>query len=420
MSRSDYTLQENYDNDWPMSSMEGRRRNNGGTGTTFDRNDFNPSTSSSASEDELGAAIAFIGGASALLWLLGLLSLIVAVSGLGLSIKNTVDLSQLTGSCEGLCSDGEDGVDGVDGIKGDMGSCPAFCFNGTDGTCPAFCFNGTDGTCPEFCFNGTDGRNGTDGINGTNGLDGVCAQPCVNGTNGLNGINGTNGLNGTCTQPCVNGTNGLDGVCAQPCVNGTNGLDGINGTNGLNGLNGTCTQPCVNGTNDINDILGSTFEVTDNTTGPNIVVNTLIPIPFNTNVVMEGWTHVIGSADLVANLAGTFVVSATVHVGVTLSLGDVTVLATLQVGGVGPFLQIKGSREGANILSLASVVSVTTSFYIKVDPGDVLQLNFATNNLLVSLRTSGLLGIGGGDPLTAKMMAHRIPPITATKASLLV
>jgi hypothetical protein len=55
------------------------------------------------------------------------------------------------------------------GPPGANGTCPAFCFNGTDGT------QGPPGTCPLSCFNGTDGINGTNGINGTDGQGGITA-----------------------------------------------------------------------------------------------------------------------------------------------------------------------------------------------------------------------------------------------------
>ncbi|HET6244413.1 MAG TPA: calcium-binding protein [Bacteroidia bacterium] len=168
---------------------------------------------------------------------------------------------------------GNNGLDGATGATGNNGLDGATGNNGLDGATGATGLDGTNGLDGSTGATGLDGTNGTDGIdgatgatgldgtNGTDGIDGATGATGLAGTNGIDGIDGATGATG------LDGTNGVDGATGATGLDGTNGVDGIDGatgatgldgTNGVDGIDGATGATGLDGTNGVDGIDGAT------------------------------------------------------------------------------------------------------------------------------------------------------------------
>lgn len=133
--------------------------------------------------------------------------------------------------------------------------------------------------------------------------------------------------------------------------------------------------------------------------------NTFQNVTFNTNGVINGWTHTPGTADFVCPANGVYAIAYVLHIGLDtlLSLVTVTASARLTVNGS----ELAGSQSVAlfpvQAASTANLV-VANSLAASLAAADILRVQYAISNTIADLEPAGL----GDTPVSASVTVVRV------------
>lgn len=103
-------------------------------------------------------------------------------------------------------------------------------------------------------------------------------------------------------------------------------------------------------------------------------------VTFNNIIINQGWIPNIDGSftlDTTGGYNGTWMVQATIFPDQSFESTSVTwIIASIQYGGAGPFIQIPGSTSAEGQFFPSSIYSISTSFLVKMQPGDTIIIQF--------------------------------------------
>jgi len=136
----------------------------------------------------------------------------------------------------------------------------------------------------------------------------------------------------------------------------------------------------------------------DTTTQSIVTANVFQNITFNTDPVINGWVHTLGTAEFVADAAGTHYVVVTGNVEKS---GGANPVASIRMTLNGT--EIAGSEFGMDLTSNNTSFVVTRNLMVAVEENDILRVQFAGSTTTADLK-------GGPNPAGATVN----PSITLT------
>ena len=239
---------------------------------------------------------------------------------------------------------------------------------------------------------GPTGPNGKDGEIGFTGATGSTGQRGEQGCIGPTGPKGEKGDEGDIGPRGYTGATGRDGPTGPK---GSDGLDGLNGLDGEDGAIGIMGQTGPTGA------IGPTGTVTnsnyvfsyDTTTQTILTSNRYQDITFNTNVILNGWTHSVSSGEFLCNQTGVYLIQYSVETKATGGSNKIALRAVIQSGGVGTFNEIPGSQLFQDFQSNSSTQAAVRYFMASINSGDIVKLQFAGSSTTVRLIVDDILNL---------------------------
>lgn len=119
----------------------------------------------------------------------------------------------------------------------------------------------------------------------------------------------------------------------------------------------------------------------DTTFQPIVTPNTFQDITFNTNGILNGWTHILPTATFVCPTTGVYSVTAVASFSKTTGANRITSVMIGLNGNEIPGSQTVGYMEGTN----QSIVVDLTNFIASINAGDILQVMWTSDGTTVTL-----------------------------------
>lgn len=233
----------------------------------------------------------------------------------------------------------------------------------------------------------------TGALESTFGSQGIVIEPSGYRIRGITGPIGPTGLTGGTggtgsTGPCCTGPTGFTGPTGYTGQTGPTGFTGPTGSTGVTGATGSAGITGSTGPTGTTGPTGLSYTDTHyvysyDTTNQNpsllgVLIGTFIPITFNTDVSIQGWTHTPGTSDFTCNQTGKYLV----QYNAIISKGGGVATATIHALFNGS--EVAGSQHVASASS-GNPSGLSNSFILNATTGQVLRLELAGNNTSIGI-----------------------------------